>query len=334
MKRSDSSLRFRKQLAKNYDVPQIANFIPIEKYFSMARTLHEVALKAVAQGDLVLSYKYLHNFVTLVNDRIPTHNAYRLPAQLKNRIWSSRVLNSVMNILEEVVAKMDQLMDEQLQRQVDEELCDLFDGNGTGISVQPAAHPSTPDSTAILNGAIIAPQQIRGLSDACALLRDPEYNENTISANVEDELAPTEAMYPNVDSLHFINQNDRFCGVTVPDIEILKRIPDMYNFPIPPPYVSNIELKIGSHLYVFQDFDFHVTFNNFLKNLPMELQMARSAIEVNRCFFLHLGVAVNIHPFVLQVAFRNIAANKLKDIKEGVCLMSICALQFIHVFLY
>ena len=61
MKRTNSSLYFRNQLAKNYDVPDIGNFIPIDKYFNMAKALHEVALKAVS----------LVNFVTLVNSKHP-----------------------------------------------------------------------------------------------------------------------------------------------------------------------------------------------------------------------------------------------------------------------
>jgi hypothetical protein len=41
--------------------------------------------------------------------------------------------------------------------------------------------------------------------------------------------------------------------------------------------------------------------------------MARSAVESNRCFFLHLGIALNIHPFALQVACRHLAKQLLGE---------------------
>ncbi len=105
-------------------------------------------------------------------------------------------------------------------------------------------------------------------------------------------------------------------------------VPSECIFYVPPPYVCNAEIVVGVHRYFFHEFDFHVTFNNFLKELSPELQMARSAIEVNRCFFLHLGVAVRIHPFLLQIAFRNIAANLLNQLSKGSRMMLACACVF------
>ena len=59
--------------------------------------------------------------------------------------------------------------------------------------------------------------------------------------------------------------------------------------------------------------DYHVNFTFVLRNVPLSLQMARSAVESNRCFFLHLGIALSIHPFALQVACRHLAKQLLLD---------------------
>ena len=75
------------------------------------------------------------------------------------------------------------------------------------------------------------------------------------------------------------------------------------------------EFSLLGGLFSFLKDDYHVSFTPVLgiKNLPPFLQISRSAVETNRCFFLHLGIAVGIHPFALQTAFRNMAAALLKD---------------------
>jgi hypothetical protein len=69
-----------------------------------------------------------------------------------------------------------------------------------------------------------------------------------------------------------------------------------------------MQLRLGEHnvLDFLQD-DFHTSFAGFLQFLPPELQLAKSVVETNRCFFIHLGIAIGIHPFLLQAAFREIA---------------------------
>ena len=73
--------------------------------------------------------------------------------------------------------------------------------------------------------------------------------------------------------------------------------------PLPRSSSVFITLQNGKHASFVQD-DFAVSFQIFLRSIPPALQMTPSAIETNRCFFLHLGVAVGIHPFALQCAFR------------------------------
>ena len=79
-------------------------------------------------------------------------------------------------------------------------------------------------------------------------------------------------------------------------------------FFVPQPTSSLVQLAVGGSMWSFHQDDFHVSFGSFLSHLPVELQMSRSAVETNRCFFLHLGIATRIHPFALQTAFRYYAS--------------------------
>jgi hypothetical protein len=77
-------------------------------------------------------------------------------------------------------------------------------------------------------------------------------------------------------------------------------------------------LHFGSDQQCIQFYrdDFHVSYSSFLQNLPIDLQMSRAALEGNRCFFIHLGIAVGIHPFLLQTIFRYSTFNILNKTKS------------------
>ncbi len=98
---------------------------------------------------------------------------------------------------------------------------------------------------------------------------------------------------------------------TVPeDIAIVKAIislPSMFQIPRPVTTILQVPILPNKAL-TFERDDFHVSFTGFLQFLPSELQMARSAMEVNRCFFIHVGIAIGVHPFLLQIACRELAA--------------------------
>eukprot|EP01032_Pedospumella_encystans_P007679 gene7679-9185_t len=81
-----------------------------------------------------------------------------------------------------------------------------------------------------------------------------------------------------------------------------------HQFSIPPPTVARHSIYVGNHAHHFEQHDFHLSFAPFLRTLPPELHMSRAAVEVNRCFFIHLGVATQLHPYALQSYFRHTAA--------------------------
>lgn len=82
---------------------------------------------------------------------------------------------------------------------------------------------------------------------------------------------------------------------------------------MPKPTTRLLSVTVGGRALQFAQDDFHVSFGGFLEHLPVELQMSRSAVETNRCFFLHLGIATAVHPFVLQTAFRYYASEALNQ---------------------
>lgn len=345
-KRSNSSLPLRQELKRHYDVPEVAQFLPIERYYALAKRLYEQAIKTVATGDLVLSYKYLHNVVTLINDRITKHDGYT--KHNPNRMWGIKTCKACMTLLDKVVTRMDAAVDEQLrlqhQRQADEFLIDTFDCD-TEPAQQPAPtalqsrleFPADPYESSSVAAMSMGIPTDRSLGDSVSLVDESDAESVYQSSEIADqEMLPTESLYPRKPSAaselevreDFVGGitsspyslptrvYNRFAGVTVPDIEICSKITQMERFAIPSPYITSYALAIGMETYMFQRLDFHVTFSNFLKDMPPELQMARSAVEVNRCFYLHLGVATSMHPFLLQVAFRNITANMLAELSK------------------
>jgi hypothetical protein len=80
---------------------------------------------------------------------------------------------------------------------------------------------------------------------------------------------------------------------------------------IPPPQRLLLQLRFstpqGTKQIAFHRHDFYISFLRFF-NPPgrwgptqLQLKASREAIETNRCFFIHLGIAINVHPFALQV---------------------------------
>ena len=117
-------------------------------------------------------------------------------------------------------------------------------------------------------------------------------------------------------------------GVSKTDVEIVRAIGDDYfhadtgkpyqswlQFPAPSPApLSAMSVSVQSPvgLWYIRD-DFYVNYNALLASLPPMLQMTRSAVESNRCFFLHLGVALCLNPFILQVSFRHFGSLLMQD---------------------
>ena len=198
-KRSNSSLALRNELARNYTVPEIATFVKIERYYGAARRLHDQSIRAVIAGDLVLSYKYLHNLITLLNDRIPTHPSYT--KHNPNRAWGCRTTKQCIELLEQVVERMDQQQDEINKKAEEDMLIDLFDGEVIGST-------RSNNTTYTTNPRILLPITSPIAVPSLDPIRiDTETEGMYIEATEEKELQPSELLYPPIPTYSSTVQN-------------------------------------------------------------------------------------------------------------------------------
>ena len=84
------------------------------------------------------------------------------------------------------------------------------------------------------------------------------------------------------------------------DVNICSNLGDIRSLYIHKPHSSTaLDITVGSTSYRFTEDDHLYKMLPFLSMIPPDLQSTRSANESNRCFFIHLGIAVGIHPFAL-----------------------------------
>ena len=92
----------------------------------------------------------------------------------------------------------------------------------------------------------------------------------------------------------------------------------------PPPQRLLLQLRFttpqGIKQISFHRLDFFISFLRFF-NPPRGwgkeesmLKSSREAIETNRCFFIHLGIAINVHPFALQVRCQPYLSHCINDL--------------------
>jgi hypothetical protein len=65
----------------------------------------------------------------------------------------------------------------------------------------------------------------------------------------------------------------------------------------------------GPFIVTFHQFDAGISFLPFLErdDFSPEILTSRAALEHNRCFFLHIGLLLSLHPSLIQAAFRKFA---------------------------
>lgn len=92
------------------------------------------------------------------------------------------------------------------------------------------------------------------------------------------------------------------------DLQIMQYIKNIRHINIPSFHSFIIEINLTIHrqscVVRLKQEDFQTSYQPFLTTIPPLLQMTACAVEANRCFFIHLGLAVGIHPFSMQTAFR------------------------------
>eukprot|EP01041_Mallomonas_annulata_P004243 gene4243-8439_t len=317
---SNSSKPMRDELLRNYCIiPEVKDSIRINAYIKFAERSFEYALNEYQLNNWNQAYIHLKKLLILIVNKLPSHSSF-----VPSLVTSQKVVKCAFDLLTDVVHKMDAAEDIRLQNENLDEfdmLGNEFDeDNDIPCSKPPdtyqALSPLPNEHNFPLKSQIELETQTNSslLIDALQYLKLCKDNESSI---IDTSNANNTELYPSIPSTVFNIEpeiSNRYLGVSVADLEISRRL-RLHGFYIPPPQSTHFELALGhgnlnfnfngKNPFSFMKDDFHASFSSFLLDIPVELQLAKSAIEANRCFFLHLGVALDIHPFVLQTVFRN-----------------------------
>ena len=328
---SGSSSQLRCFLRDNYvTVPDILNSVAIRCYFDLLR--EAVRCYKEQPRDLQSEYIILTKICTLALERLPSHTSFYSSCNKEWRDWCKNEIGAkCLRALEEVVRKLDEQEDKRIAGGPLIDLIDEFDGEDTRElqgNVQPLIITSNPEKSATTTTLILEDQVMGAVHEnnksnpkssmswksALQVLTEPieSYHEDNIVSQPDprDEFASTQnqSIDQILPCIQDIKTIDSISGVTEEDLVVMKYIESLDKFHIPSPTQSIFSLEFGGMRVNFIKDDFHISFMPFLRRLPADMQVCRSANEANRCFFLHLGVALRLHPFALQLAFRHLTS--------------------------
>jgi hypothetical protein len=93
-----------------------------------------------------------------------------------------------------------------------------------------------------------------------------------------------------------------------------------------PRYLSKI--KIGS--FHFTQSDYGICFENFFETVHLDddLKKSHAALEKFRCFYIHLGIGMSLHPYAIHHAFRNRASFLSQSLSKMVQAHSFLAVTY------
>eukprot|EP00602_Paraphysomonas_sp_CaronLab_P013286 CAMPEP_0185041780 /NCGR_PEP_ID=MMETSP1103-20130426/41527_1 /TAXON_ID=36769 /ORGANISM="Paraphysomonas bandaiensis, Strain Caron Lab Isolate" /LENGTH=427 /DNA_ID=CAMNT_0027581673 /DNA_START=49 /DNA_END=1329 /DNA_ORIENTATION=+ len=304
MTRSNSSYEIRQKLMIGHEVEDVKNSIPIHRYFDKAKQLYKRATESMKENYTSRSYIYWKQFIIFVVDKLPNHKSYRSSDyEIRSSIQQlKRATDCAFEILESLVEKLDH--EEDLVRSAAEiDLIDEFDCCNklpTDIALEHESNDNNGRMSRSLEEALkIIGQEDESQSFSTGDSYPVTYTESEIAAPSKD---------------------DSYSSVSVYEIEILYTLHDIRRFDIPQPHRTLLSFSLfcngAPHQMSFYRHDFHVSFSSFLPNLPSTLKECKYAVETNRCFFIHLGVALNIHPFALQVYFRRFSADRVAQTSD------------------
>ena len=334
------------ELQKHIFLPEILNEIPIINYMQCAVQFHDDSLQPsqYLQGRYISLKRFLEFAV-----RLHKHNGYSAKSVQKERMFLERCMQKSITELEIVVRG---LREQELQMQKDElrqqqeDLYDLFEdeaipvtasvsASAAAASVPMPSAPYMPDPVQEVGAATssrfarlalqpsvvpsVTQTQMRGA--VFDRLRTPE---SSFSLPAAAAAPPASQAVLEFYALRGTTKDENveigseLHGLAVTDVQLARCLAKNINHVDPGrPYVTEFYLPIGgvhgSGGISFPRHDYHVNYTAVLRGVPPQLQMAKSAIETNRCFFLHLGIAISIHPFLLQCAFRHFAQRLLND---------------------
>ena len=299
----------RKLLTENYvdpQIPRILNTVPIHKYFNLiSQAYNSIRDPLYHKRSLEERYIIVRKIVVLAVQKLPKHNAFDMVANTKEKFKCIEIGKKCMTELEAIVRELDDVERKRAEEIREMELINIFEDDLE--CAQEESKVGTIDTSSFYPN-----QPSLSWSSALRIL-GPQTNHDQ---KVVFKLPSTESTdLPGVSQCS-VSDTKLIPGVTVnDDLLIIQKLGPLTGFQIPVPNRSLYTLKLGNGSLQFIRDDFHISFAPFIKNLPPELQVCDAAIETNRCFFLHLGVALSLHPYALQAIFRRIAGRIL----QGCC---------------
>eukprot|EP01033_Poteriospumella_lacustris_P010106 gene10106-7203_t len=337
-KRSDSSAAFRAQLKRDYvQVPEVNSRIDIDRYVLFAKTPQEEANKAIKNGEFSRAYIDLSKFVLLLT-KIATHASYAQRSDIKK--WVKVNSEAAFQLLERVVCELDGQHDKRREEAIDQLLAVTFDYAEPTPPPPPRVLP-TASPTAAHNkllsaffvpeyegqqAPVLQPPSLAAVEAATpATAPSSSASASAPALPIVTVLQPTTPLSPQATVAAY-----RFDAILAAyrasthsspeDVALVRelfartRSPSgppftFHQFPIPLPTSRALDLYLSPQrcFHVIMD-DFYASFAPFMAAqhfaLAPDVQVSRAAVETNRCLFLHLGVATQTHPYLLQAYFR------------------------------
>jgi hypothetical protein len=322
--RSGSSRKLRDELNAsqiNNHVPVVESSVSITKYFKHSKHLYQVALTSHNKGEYVYAYVQLKIFLQFALE-LGKHVAYQQPQHQAARAWQKKATEYALGMLKAVVARMDAIEDAK-QRALEEELIDEFDGPVAAPSSPPGGVPVTSPAAAAVAVPKLGPSNNPpddALIKALSILRID-------GAPPAESLPSAQPTIPSAPLLQVHAPPDLEDASDDRRVLVLTRAAVASgSTPRPHPHIQDLNLSFTSPsqcVIRYQKHDFFVSFESFMTYLPPDLQISRSVVETNRCFFIHLGVATGFHPYLLQGFFRWAAKRMLEEIGKGEWLVSL-----------
>lgn len=311
----------------------VDNSITLGTYLQLAEA-QEGELR-VAKNDLNRQYILLRVHVTLLI-AVCQHNGATAPSHAKTRLEVRRKIQQGLETLEEIALQIVKKDDEE--RSLNEQLFELFDCDGVGpkdkldLDVEqcielltmsaeggkppplppiPLPLPTPPPPSAVSFDILRIPFPVADSVNAVLTKPPPSAPPPPLPPTTHESRSGVLPL-PSISSM---------------EVGILKKIASACGFfdfaaqaaqlqSLPPPLTMYFELKMNSgSRWLFYKDDYAVSYIPFLRFLSPDFQVSREANETNRCFFIHLGMAVKIHPFALQSAMRVMAQQLLSSLE-------------------
>lgn len=100
-------------------------------------------------------------------------------------------------------------------------------------------------------------------------------------------------------------------------LNLLDKENEHYNLPEPIHMDDKYTIYLGNKELLFHQENYGQSFKPFLSHIDSDIvESCQSTLESLRCSFIHLGIALNIHPFKLQLLMRSKAIEIINDINN------------------